>query len=342
MGILISIIIPNYNGSRTIESCLQSIFACNDVDREVIVVDDCSGDGSVDIIKRYPCRLITMGKRSGASAARNAGAFSSEGDVLFFMDADCMLTKETIPIIRHNLSGHTPDVVIGGTYTPIPYDSGFFSLFQSVFINYSETKNSNNPDYLATHALAIHAETFKKMGGFREKFLPILEDVEFCHRLRSAGCTLFLDPRLQVMHQFNFSFLKSMKNAARKSRYWIRYSLSNRDLLADSGTASKEIKITGVSWLAAVLLALLSIWPGRREFLMPVPLLLGGSIVINRHLIKAFRKTAGIRFAIQAAVYFLILYPLPIWLGTFTAIAESIRPRKNRGRFSRSSQAANK
>jgi len=74
---LMSIIIPNYNGSRTIGKCLESVFALNDEDLEVIVVDDCSEDGSLYIIRRYPCRLIQMEKHAGASAARNAGALNS-------------------------------------------------------------------------------------------------------------------------------------------------------------------------------------------------------------------------------------------------------------------------
>lgn len=313
----LSIIIPNYNGSRTIGTCLESIFAINDVDREVIVVDDCSNDHSVDIIRQYPCKLIRLEQHAGASAARNAGAINSTGSVLFFTDADCLLKENTLSIVRRNLAMHPPDVVIGGTYTPIPYDPGFFSLFQSVFIHHSETKNSGNPDYLATHALVIHAETFKKSGGFTENFLPILEDVEFCHRLRRAGYRLVMDPDLQVRHIFNLSFAKSLRNAVRKTRYWTEYSLGNRDLFADSGTASGEIKISGVTWLATVLLTLLFLVFGDRGFLTPLPLLWGGGIFVNRHLFKAFLKAGSASFALMAGVYYMMVYPAAVWTGFF-------------------------
>ena len=324
----ISIIIPNYNGSQTIGKCLDSIFAKNDYDREAIVVDDCSEDGSLDIIRKYPCRLIQLERRAGASAARNAGAFNSKGDVLFFMDADCLLQQDTLAIIRRDLAAYPPEVVFGGTYTPMAHDPVFFSQFQSAFINYFETKNSSNPDYLATHALAIHTETFRKLGGFTENFLPILEDVEFCHRLRRAGFRLVMDPDLQVRHIFNLSFLRSIRNAIRKTRYWIMYSLSNKDLLADSGTASREIKINGVTWLATFLLTLLSLLSGERGFLLPLPVLWAADIFVNRYLFRAFYKTGGVFFAFMSGMYYMMVYPAAVWIGAFRGGVQYLTRKK--------------
>lgn len=325
MGNCISIIIPNFNGSRTIGNCLESIFASNAGEREVIVVDDCSQDDSVHFIKQYPCRLIRLPKRSGASAARNAGASNSTGDVLFFIDADCMLTEDTLRVIRQDLSSSPPDVILGGTYTPDSCDRDFFSRFQSVFVNYFETRNSGNPDYLATHALAIRSEIFRKLGGFRENFLPILEDVEFSHRLRRAGYSLFMDPRIEVRHQFNFTFFKSMKNAARKTRYWIQYSLMNRDLLADSGTASRAIKTAGGTWLATVLLVVSALFSGRPGFLMPLPFLWTANLLINRRLLAAFSRTGGFLFAVAAAAYYFIVYPFAVSLGAVQGVIQYLR-----------------
>ena len=319
---MISIIIPNYNGSRTIGICLDSIFSHEDPDREVIVVDDCSDDGSRDLIRKYPCTLIELKKRSGASAARNAGAFSCTGDILFFIDADCILKADSLEVVRKHLAVQSHTRVIGGTYTPMPYDPGFFNAFQSVFINYFETKNSSGPDYLATHAMVIHASVFRKLGGFTENFLPILEDVEFCHRLRKAGYSLMVAPDLQVRHVFNFSFRKSMRNAIRKTRYWVEYSLLHRDLFADSGTASREIKINGGVWLATLFLMLLAGASGRLGVLMVLPLLWTANIYLNRHLFRAFHAAGGVEFAFLAGLYYGVVYPAALWTGAFRGLVQ--------------------
>ena len=93
---LVSIIIPNFNGSKTIKECLRAIFTSNYLNIEVIVVDDKSEDNSVEIIKQFPCRLVKLKKHSGAAVARNTGVNISHGNLLFFTDADCILEKNSV------------------------------------------------------------------------------------------------------------------------------------------------------------------------------------------------------------------------------------------------------
>ena len=327
----LSIIIPNYNGARTIGTCLEAVIASRDDACEIVVVDDCSHDGSISVIEKYPCKLIRLPKHSGASASRNAGAFGSTGDVLFFIDNDCIVTDDTILRVRKDLSELPPDIVVGGTYTTVPYDAGFFSSFQSAFINYFETKNRNDPDYLATHALVIRAEAFKKLRGFNEDFLPILEDVEFSHRLARNGFRLSMDPDLQVRHIFHYSLVRSLRNAVKKTRYWTEYSLANRDLFADSGTASKEIKVNGVTWLVTVTLVLLYLTIGQRSLLPLLPLLWVANMFVNRHLYRAFLKAGGAWFAVMAGSYYSFIYPAAVWAGFFRGMYQYLRKPSNHG-----------
>lgn len=69
MGKYISIVIPNYNMAATIGLCLEAAFCSDYKNFEVIVVDDHSDDDSVEIIKKFPCKLICLEARSGASKA---------------------------------------------------------------------------------------------------------------------------------------------------------------------------------------------------------------------------------------------------------------------------------
>lgn len=318
----ISIVISNYNKAVTIGKCLEAAFSSRYKNFEVIVVDDHSKDNSVEIIKGFPCKLIHLEKHVGAGKARNIGAFNSSGEILFFTDADCLLQKDTLSIINRVLSREQPHTIIGGTYTKIPHDRGFFSVFQSVFINYSETKNLKDPDYIATHAMVIDAQTFRKNGGFRDRFLPILEDVEFSHRLRKAGYKLLVNPEIQVQHIFNFSFLKSLQNAVRKSKYWTMYSLKNKDLFADSGTASKELKINVVSFFFSLLFLILYIVSRKSLFLYPIPLIFFLNSFVSRGLLKAFYETKGIIFAALAYMYYTMVYPLHVGIGAISGMMD--------------------
>jgi glycosyltransferase involved in cell wall biosynthesis len=323
----VSVIIPNYNGSATIGKCLDAACASDHGNFEVIVVDDGSTDDSVEIIKKFPCTLIRMNTHSGASKTRNNGAQNSRGKILFFTDADCILQKDTLRIADRTFK-NDKNTVIGGSYTRIPYDDTFFSTFQSIFVNYSETSHEN-PDYIATHAMVIDADLFRRSGGFPEVFMPIIEDVEFSHRLRRSGCRLAMNPEMLVRHIFNFTFLKSLRNAFRKSMYWTAYSLFNKDLLKDSGTASIELKVNATSFLLNIFLLVLYFYHGSSLFLLIALILLSVNILVSSGLFKAFYETKGLLFSLFAACYYLFVYPVPVGIGALSGIAKFIWTRKS-------------
>jgi glycosyltransferase involved in cell wall biosynthesis len=315
----ISVIVPNHNGSRTIGKCLEALFASGYDNFEVIVVDDASDDDSAAIIQRFPCRLVTLDSRSGASKARNTGARAGNGDLLFFIDADCVVERDTLSLVNRAAQGRQ-QVVCGGTYTKTAYDDTFFSTFQSVFIHYSETKRSE-PDYIASHAMVIDRLTFEQSGGFPEDFMPIIEDVEFSHRLKRSGIKLAMDPAILVRHIFNFTLIRSLRNAFRKSRYWTAYSLKNRDLLTDSGTASVELKTNVVSLFIGLVFVLLSVAFMNGIFLIPAMLLFLLNISVNRNLFAAFYRAKGLSFALRAAFYYMLIYPVAVGMGSLAGMA---------------------
>ncbi|GMR21186.1 MAG: hypothetical protein BMS9Abin36_1785 [Gammaproteobacteria bacterium] len=321
MDNLISIIIPNHQGGTTIGKCLEAAFASKYRNFEVIVVDDGSVDNSIEIIMSFPCKLIQMDRHSGAARARNIGAAHSNGNILFFTDADCLLQENTLSIASQAISSADPSSIIGGTYTRIPFDNSFFSLFQSVFVNYSETREVEHPDYIATHAMVIDARSFRKSGGFTEEFLPILEDVDFSHRLRQAGYRLVMNPAIQVQHIFNFSLCRSLHNAIRKSMYWTIYSIKNGDVFSDSGTASIGLKTNVAACFSTALLLPAFLLTENNAFILLIPWILAIDLFVNRGLLMAFYRAKGFLFALTATSYYLLLYPVAVGTGVLSGIA---------------------
>lgn len=314
----ISVVIPNHNGAATIGKCLESVFSSDYGNYEVIVVDDHSDDNSVEIIERFPCKLIRLERRMGASAARNRGGLNSTGDLIFFTDADCILNKDTLEIINNTVDGEA-EIVTGGTYAREPYDGGFYNAFQAVFVNYCETKVTN-PDYIAAHAMVMNRETFRKSSGFPEVFLPIIEDVEFTHRLRRQGCRLVMKPELEVRHIFNFTLFRSMKNAFAKSKYWTMYSLKNRDGMRDSGCASAELKTNVFIAFLNIILIAGSLITGNMQLFTIVALLLLCNIAVSRRQFRAFYDAGGAMFGAMAAIYYIFVYSVSVGTGAAAGI----------------------
>jgi len=329
MAVRISVIIPVRNGSRTLGACLEALFASLHNSFEVVVVDDHSDDNSAEIAAGYPCRLVKLERPSGASRARNEGARQGHGRILFFIDADCLVQRDTLSVVEKTITGRE-QTVFGGTYTPLPHDKDFFSKFQSIFINYSETKFSE-PDYIAAHALVIEHGLFTKQGGFPEEFLPIIEDVEFSHRLRRSGIPLHMNPSILVTHIFNFTLRKSLRNAFRKSHYWTMYSLKNSDLTKDSGTASLELKMTVFSWSLTISAFLLYLISGTGTWLLLIGAIQTLNLAVSRRLLGAFFRSGGVVFGTASALYYTMLYPGPVGLGGMSALVRYFISYRKKG-----------
>ena len=89
----LSVIIPNYNKEKYLERCVESILSQSLLPDEIIIVDDASTDGSVDIIKKLSAdsnliKPIFLEKNGGVSAARNKGIDSSLCEYVSFIDSD--------------------------------------------------------------------------------------------------------------------------------------------------------------------------------------------------------------------------------------------------------------
>ena len=335
MNGLISVIIPNRNSAATIGKCLAAALASQHGNFEIIVVDDASEDNSIEVIERYPCKLVRLEPHRGAACARNAGVSHSRGQILFFTDADCLLLPDTLALAARTLALEGSNAIIGGTYTPAPHDRRLLSRFQSIFIHYFETRHAPAADYIATHALAMDASVFRGNRGFAEHVRPILEDVEFSHRLRRAGCRLVMNPAIQVQHIFNYSLIRSLRNAFTKSLYWTMYAIGNRDLLADSGTASAGLKLNVLALATSACLLCGFVLTGKTLLLVFMALALAFDLLLNRGLLLAYRRAEGLGFALMAALYYLSLYPLAAGAGASAGMlrhlfSSATRPQEQR------------
>ena len=90
----VTVIVPVCNGERTIEACVAPVLRCDYPEslREVVVVDNASTDRTADIVRTFPVGYVHEPKR-GRSYARNRGIHVSEGPILAFTDADCVVAE---------------------------------------------------------------------------------------------------------------------------------------------------------------------------------------------------------------------------------------------------------
>ncbi|MEY9849337.1 CDP-glycerol glycerophosphotransferase (TagB/SpsB family)/glycosyltransferase involved in cell wall biosynthesis [Streptacidiphilus sp. BW17] len=114
----ISIIVPAYQVQAYLGECLESVLGQSFTDFEVIAVDDCSPDGSGEILDGFAraddrVRVVHLDENVGLGRARNAGMELATGEYLFFLDSDDTLTPGALQAVADRLDATgDPDVLI--------------------------------------------------------------------------------------------------------------------------------------------------------------------------------------------------------------------------------------
>ncbi len=118
----ISVIVPVYNVEKYISECIESILAQDFVDFEIICVDDCGIDKSMDIVREYAAKddrikIITHEVNKGLSASRNSGIDAARGKYIAFVDSDDWVDKSFLTRLYEAAESSAADVVECGFVT---------------------------------------------------------------------------------------------------------------------------------------------------------------------------------------------------------------------------------
>ena len=135
---MVTIGIPVYNVEAYIEKCLLSVLAQTYVYLEVLVIDDCGTDKSMDIVRqikrthaRGKCvKIIKQPHNRGLSEARNAAINNANGRYLYFIDSDDFIEKKTIEIMVTQAEEHNGDIVMGSSRCYHPEDGSMTKGFE--------------------------------------------------------------------------------------------------------------------------------------------------------------------------------------------------------------------
>lgn len=95
----VSVIMPSFNSSRTIRDSINSVLNQKHKNLELIIIDDCSKDNSLEVIKSFADEriiLLSTPKNSGAAVSRNLGILQASGRYIAFLDSDDLWDEEKL------------------------------------------------------------------------------------------------------------------------------------------------------------------------------------------------------------------------------------------------------
>jgi len=197
--IRISVIIPALNEAEMIGQCLDCLAGSNFPRNafEVIVVDNGSTDRTVEIAQSYSRQLrITVLQEPGVniSALRNLGAGAAKGEILAFLDADCLVPADWLENADQNLRTDS-EGIIGGNIA-IPEESRWVAR---TWYGVGYAPKDGEVTYVPSGNMLMRRAPFLRMGGF-DKSLQTSEDDDLCLRAHAAGLPVRAVAKMAVVH----------------------------------------------------------------------------------------------------------------------------------------------
>ncbi|OLD92652.1 MAG: glycosyl transferase [Verrucomicrobia bacterium] len=191
----VSIVIPCYNEKNTIEKIVEAVRSAPIENKEIIIVDDCSGDGTGAVLKekisQMVDRIIYHPVNRGKGAALRTGFAAATGDIILVQDADLEYSPEDYPVLLGPLMSGKADAVFGSRFMGgRPHRVLFFwhmagnrllTLFSNIFTNLNLT------DIEAGYK-AFKAPVIKSIQIEEDRFAV---EPEIVAKLARSGCRIY-------------------------------------------------------------------------------------------------------------------------------------------------------
>jgi GT2 family glycosyltransferase len=236
-SVKVSVIIPNWNGGKWLEACLNALKSQDYGDFEVLVVDDASTDGSMDRLEeRFPgVRQLQLTKHHGFARAVNAGIRATSADYVLLLNNDTLPSTSFIRNLVLAMDAMQPDVGCLASCMRSMDNPMLLDDTGDIFTWYGHAQKRGHGKPVAEFkedgeilsvcaGAALYRRVFlDDMGGFDEKFVSYLEDLDLGLRGRLLGYRYKFAANADVLHKGHGSNLPTGN--------YIRFVTRNRLML---------------------------------------------------------------------------------------------------------------
>ena len=207
----VSVVVIVLNGAGSIRACLDALTR-QDYPRdryEVIVVDNGSNDGTVELARSYRVRLVHERKR-GYAPARNAGVQAAAGEIIAFTDADCFAEPDWLSELTRPYGDPSVGIVGGTVRSYVPPAPTMVEAFidRAGFTAQGAPRADGLVPCLVTRNVSYRKTLLERAGLFDEE-LPTCEDVDMSRRVQLLlGAAAVVAPAAVVHHKHHDTWHK--------------------------------------------------------------------------------------------------------------------------------------
>lgn len=226
----VSVVVLNWNGKKHLKICLESLKLVNYSSLEVIVVDNNSTDGTVEMVeKSYPwVRLVKNKKNVGYAKGNNIGIRESSSEFVFILNNDTKVTQDFIdPLVSlmdsdQKIACVQPKLLYAIKPTILNAVGSFLTSFGFLY-HYGYRKKEELSKYnrrmdiysAKGAAMLLRKTALNKVGLFDEDFFIFFEETDLCHRLWLAGFRIVYEPSSIIFHFEAVDTSKQMRDSRR-------------------------------------------------------------------------------------------------------------------------------
>jgi len=251
--IKLSVVVLSFNTREFTKKCLDSLVhnAKSMAENEIIVVDNSSTDGSVEMIRKYiadnpslKIRLIENGENLGFARGNNIGIKSALGEHIMILNSDTIVQENSLfELIKESSKGRvaaSPILLLPDGRFQNDYYMRFPNLWQ-IFLYHNPllrplaTKvpflgrlivqgSKTSPfevDQLPGAAIAAHRDVWKEVGLLDDEYSFFFEDVDWCWRAKEKGIRLMVVPKSKIKHAGGASWREKKKK--NKSGFYYQF-----------------------------------------------------------------------------------------------------------------------
>jgi GT2 family glycosyltransferase len=239
----LSVVVPVHNDGDNLLECLSALKCAVPSDAEIVVVDDASTDNTPAQAAARGIQVVRRLENGGPAAARNDGARATQGDILFFVDADVVVAPDAPARVLTAFAADPHLAAVFGSYDARPRDRGVVSRYRNLLHHFVHQNGNPNASTFWAGCGAIRRTVFDAVGGFdATRFRrPSIEDIEMGYRLRAAGYRILLDRDLQGTHLKRWTLASVVRtDITRRAIPWAHLLLENRTVLDDLNLRRRE------------------------------------------------------------------------------------------------------
>lgn len=294
----VSIVIPVYNGGESFRRCVRSVLATDPPPKETIVVADGDTDGSWRFAEEHGLDVLRLPASGGPARARNRGARSAVGNILFFVDADVTLPPDAIRQAAAAFHNDRDVAGVFGSYDDEPSEQNFLSQYKNLLHHYVHQNAHEQASTFWSACGAIRREVFLAMEGFDEGYRnPSVEDIELGYRLKRAGYTIRLLKGLRIKHLKRWTVSSLLKaDFFYRAVPWTKLILKEGRFINDLNVNRSSRRSIFCVYLLALALASILFEPWLMGLALVCMFVL---LAQNWDLYRFFKAKRGLVFAIR-------------------------------------------